>query len=158
MYDHLTDQPVAEPHCHLTMRIDTRIKAYSRYQIGIMIALLLVLIIFAWLASLTLWQYMLLAMVIVIAALGAAVSYRPLVGLTQPELIRPLQSQWQLVIATSQEQLWSAQLVQAQDYGIAVVLRFAVIHPRPRSLSCAIFCDQVSMQTWHQLKVLGQLS
>ena len=152
-------QPNTKTKVAASLRIDAPIKPLSRYQVIISAAMMMIVAVLASLAHLTIGQYLALALMGVMTGGLIWLRYKPLIGLTQPELMRPLSAHWHLIIATTRgEALWHAELIQAQDYGLAVVLSFDVVHPTRRSLSCTIFCDQVTGQTWHQLKVLGQVA
>lgn len=141
-----------------TLRLDTVVAASSRYRRMIYIAIAICLGLLAYLANFNYWQFGLLMVSAILAIAAAWLTKLPLVRLTQPALTRSVYQDWLLMMSTTRgEALWRADLLSVQEYGVVIVLKFAVAHPQRRMISRAIFRDQVTPQAWHQLKVLAQL-
>lgn len=142
-----------------TLRLDADIQHPSWYKRRFYMIIGVSLVLLSYLAALSYWQYLIMAVSTLLALVGAAWTNQPLQHVTQPKLTRSLYSDWHLLIdAIHGPELWRGQLLSVQDYGWAVVLRFEITHPSRRTVSHAIYRDQVSPQAWHQLKVLGQVA
>lgn len=140
------------------LRIDAKVAPVSRYEFGLYALMIVGVAGLSVLARLPVWQYLLLLLVLALSVGLVYLSRIPLIHITQPKLSRHLYHGWQLLLQTShQRQLWQANLLAAQDYGLAVMLKFAVMHPQQKVIYRMIYCDQVSTQAWHQLKILVNL-
>lgn len=141
------------------LRIDVAVATSSRYQIRLYLCLALIIAALAGFESLNLWQWPLLLVSALISWIAFRWRHQPLAHLTQPPLNRTEFADWGLLIETYRgEQLWRGQLIEAQDYSRAIILKFEINHPQSRLLNCVIYRDQVTPQGWHQLKVLAQVN
>ena len=140
------------------LRLDAKIAIRSPYRRFIYTIIAVWIALMAYLADFNYWQLALLSLSAIVSIVGAWLTQLPIVHISQPALTRSLFKDWQLMMSTSRgEALWRADLLSIQDYGPTVVLKFAVSHPQQRSISHALFRDQMAPQSWHQLKVMAQL-
>ncbi|WP_131667777.1 hypothetical protein [Psychrobacter pygoscelis] len=141
-----------------SLRLDAKIATRSSYRLFIYAIIAVWIALMAYLADLNYWQLALLLFSAIVSIVGAWLTQLPVVHISQPALTQSLFKDWQLMMSTSRgEALWRADLLSIQDYGPTVVLKFAVSHPQRRSISHALFRDQMTAQSWHQLKVIAQL-
>ena len=142
-----------------SLRIDTTIQPASYLRLLLYIGLASVMIVLAWLASLALWQYVLILIVtaVVIAYLRLS---RPIpLHISQPPLSQRTDKDWQLLIRTGRgDELWQAQLVAVHAYRWAISFEFTIVEPYQRSLSITVFRDQVGLEQWRELSVLANVS
>ncbi len=80
------------------LRIDAKVSAASRISMLLYSALTLIMLVLAWLAQLSLWQYVLM-MTISVLAFGYVTLSKPIVlHLTQPPLDQRIDRHWQLLL------------------------------------------------------------
>ncbi|MGP5493681.1 hypothetical protein ACTXMK_11570 [Psychrobacter celer] len=141
------------------LRIDTAIEPRSRLRLLLYLSLASIMIGFGLLASLALWQYV-LVLVVTAAVLGYLTVSRPiLLHLSQPPVSQRLDQHWQLLMRTAQgEGLWLANLQAIHRFEWALSFEFDIIEPYHRSLAVTVFRDQVSPEQWRELNVLANMS
>ena len=110
------------------IRIDTTIDSVSRLRLLLYACLTGAIVILAWLASLSLWQYVFILAVLVAVA-GYLVISRPVpLHISQPPLDQRIDKQWQLLIRTGRgDELWQAQLLSTHRYQWAIHLEFNIV-------------------------------
>lgn len=142
-----------------SLRLDTAIKPVSYLQILFYIALSGSIILLAMLASLSLWQYVLI-LIISVAVIGYLALSRPIVlHISQPPLAKDIYRDWQLLIRTGRgDALWQAQLKVITQSCWVICFEFNIIEPYQRPLSIAIFRDQVNAEEWRKLTVLANMA
>ena len=142
-----------------SLRIDTTIQPASYLRLLLYIGLASVMIVLAWLASLALWQYVLILMVTAVV-IGYLRLSRPIpLHISQPPLSQRTDKDWQLLIRTGRgDELWQAQLVAVHAYRWAISFEFTIVEPYQRSLSITVFRDQVGLEQWRELSVLANVS
>ena len=140
------------------IRIDTTIDSVSYLRLLLYACLTGVMMVLAWLASLLLWQYVLI-LVVSVAVAGYLVISRPApLHISQPPLNQRIDKQWQLLIRTGRgDELWQAQLIATHRYQWVINLEFNIVEPYQRPLSITIFRDQVSADEWRTLSILGNI-
>ena len=142
-----------------TLRIDAAVKADSHWRLLLYNILLGALILLAWFAKLSLWQYLVILIVTVLVISYLAVSRPIVLHLTQPPLSQRLNLGWQLLIRTKRgDELWLAELISVQRYHLSVHLQFKVVEPRVKLLTLTIFRDQTSPLHWQALNILATVS
>ena len=142
-----------------SLRLDTAIKPVSYLQILFYIALSGSIILLAMLASLSLWQYVLI-LIISVAVIGYLALSRPIVlHISQPPLAKDIYRDWQLLIRTGRgDALWQAQLKAVTQSRWVICFEFNITEPYQRPLSVAIFRDQVNTEEWRKLTVLANMT
>ena len=141
-----------------SLRIDTAIQPASYLRLLLYSGLTAVTVILAWLASLLLWQYVLILIVTAAVTIYLTLSRPILLHLSQPPLSQRIDQHWQLLLRTGRgDELWLAQLIAVSRYRWAISFEFNVIEPRLRSLSVTIFRDQVSPEQWRELNILARV-
>ena len=141
-----------------SLRLDTAIKPMSYLQILFHIALSGSIILLAMLASLSLWQYVLI-LIISVAVIGYLALSRPIIlHISQPPLGKDIYRDWQLLIRTGRgDALWQAQLKAVTQSRWVICFDFNITEPYQRPLSIAIFRDQVNAEEWRKLTVLANM-
>ena len=142
-----------------SLRLDTAIKPVSYLQILFYIALSSILILLAMLASLSLWQYVVI-LIISVAVIGYLALSRPIVlHISQPPLGKDIYRDWQLLIRTGRgDALWQAKLKAVTQSRWVICFEFNITEPYQRPLSVAIFRDQVNTEEWRKLTVLANMT
>ncbi|MDN3453954.1 MULTISPECIES: hypothetical protein [unclassified Psychrobacter] len=142
-----------------SLRIDTAIKPASYLRVLFYMSLTSAMVILAWLASLNIWQYVVI-LIVAAAVTGYLILSRPvLLHMSQPPLSQRVDRGWQLMIRTSRgDELWQAQMVDIHNYRWAMIFEFDIVEPYQRSLSMTIFRDQVSAEQWRELNILANIS
>jgi len=142
-----------------SLRIDTTIQPASYLRLLLYIGLASVMIVLAWLASLALWQYVLI-LIVTAVVIGYLRLSRPIpLHISQPPLSQRTDKDWQLLIRTGRgDELWQAQLVAVHAYRWAISFEFTIVEPYQRSLSITVFRDQVGLEQWRELSVLANVS
>ena len=142
-----------------SLRLDTAIKPMSYLQILFYIALSGSIILLAMLASLSLWQYVLI-LIISVAIIGYLALSRPIIlHISQPPLGKDIYRDWQLMIRAGRgDALWQAQLKAVTQSRWVICFDFDIVEPYQRSLSIAIFRDQVNAEEWRKLTVLANMT
>jgi len=141
-----------------SLRIDTAIQPASYLRLLLYSGLTAVTVVLAWLASLLLWQYVLILIVTAAVTIYLTLSRPILLHLSQPPLSQRIDQHWQLLLRTGRsDELWLAQLIAVSRYRWAISFEFNVIEPRLRSLSVTIFRDQVSPEQWRELNILARV-
>lgn len=142
-----------------SLRIDTTIQPASYLRLLLYIGLASVMIVLAWLASLALWQYVLI-LIVTAVVIGYLRFSRPIpLHISQPPLSQRTDKDWQLLIRTGRgDELWQAQLVAVHAYRWAISFEFTIVEPYQRSLSITVFRDQVGLEQWRELSVLANVS
>ena len=139
-----------------SLRIDTPIKPASCLRLLFYMLLASVMVILAGLASLALWQYVLIFVVSVAVVSYLALSRPILLHLSQPPLDKSIYQHWQLLMRSSRgDALWQAQLTAVSNYQCVICFSFMIKEPYLRPLSVAVFRDQVSAEHWRQLTILA---
>lgn len=140
------------------LRIDAKVSATSRISMLLYSALTLIMLVLAWLAQLSLWQYVLM-MTISVLAFGYITLSKPIVlHLTQPPLDQRIDRHWQLLLRMGRgDELWQAGLIGAHRYPLLIHFDFIVTSPYQRTLSITIFRDQVSIDDWRKLNILASI-
>ena len=139
-----------------SLRIDTPIKPASCLRLLFYMLLASVMVILAGLASLALWQYVLIFVVSVAVVSYLALSRPMLLHLSQPPLDKSVYQHWQLLMRSGRgDALWQAQLTTVTSYQWVICLSFIVIEPYQRHLSVTVFQDQVSTEHWRELTILA---
>ena len=139
-----------------SLRIDTPIKPASYLRLLFYMLLASVMVILAGLASLALWQYVLIFVVSAAVVSYLALSRPTLLHLSQPPLDKSVYQHWQLLMRTSHgDALWQAQLTAVSNYQWIICFSFIIKEPYQRPLSVAVFRDQVSAEHWRQLTILA---
>ena len=139
-----------------SLRIDAPIQPASRIRLMFYLLLASALLILAALASLALWQYVLILIVSAAALSYLALSRPILLHLSQPPLNKSIYQHWQLLMRSSRgDNLWQAELVAVSSYSWVICFKFIVKEPYQRPVSVAIFRDQVSAEHWHELTILA---
>lgn len=142
-----------------SLRIDTAIKPASYLRALLYVGLTGVMMILAWFASLTLWQYLLILIVSAAVASYLIISRPILLHISQPSLSQRVDKEWQLLIRTGRgDELWQAELVDINCYKWAMSIEFDIVEPYQRSFSTTIFRDQVNSEQWRQLNILANTS
>ncbi|QOD12327.1 hypothetical protein IEE84_10645 [Psychrobacter sp. 28M-43] len=142
-----------------SLRIDTAIKPASYVRALLYVGLTGVMMILAWFASLTLWQYLLILIVSAAVASYLIISRPILLHIGQPSLSQRDDKEWQLLIRTGRgDELWQAELVDINCYKWAMSIEFDIVEPYQRSFSTTIFRDQVNSEQWRQLNILTNIS
>ncbi|MEL0620672.1 hypothetical protein [Psychrobacter proteolyticus] len=142
-----------------SLRIDTAIKPASYLRALLYVGLTGVVMILAWFASLTLWQYLLILIVSAAVASYLIISRPILLHISQPSLSQRVDKEWQLLIRTGRgDELWQAELVDINCYQWAMSIEFDIVEPYQRSFSTTIFRDQVNSEQWRQLSILANTS
>ena len=141
-----------------SLRIDTAIRPASYLRLLLYSGLTAVMVVLAWLASLLLWQYVLILIVTAAVIIYLTLSRPILRHLSQPPLSHRIDQHWQLLLRTGRgDELWQAQLIAVSGYRWAISFEFNVVEPYQRSLSVTIFRDQVSPEQWRELNALARL-
>ncbi|AAZ19583.1 hypothetical protein Psyc_1735 [Psychrobacter arcticus 273-4] len=141
-----------------SLRIDTAIKPISYLYLLFSIAIASILIVLAALASLALWQYILILIISAVVIGYLALSRPILLHLSQPPLDKSLYQDWQLLIRTSRgDALWQAKLNTVSQSRWVICFDFNIIEPYQRRFSVAIFRDQVSPEQWRELTILANM-
>lgn len=141
-----------------SLRIDTAIWPASYLRLLLYSGLTAVMVVLAWLASLLLWQYVLILIVTAAVIIYLTLSRPILLHLSQPPLSHRIDQHWQLLLRTGRDdELWQAQLIAVSGYRWAISFEFNVVEPYQRSLSVTIFRDQVSPEQWRELNILARL-
>lgn len=142
-----------------SLRIDTAIKPVSYLQILFYIALSGIVILLAVLASLSLWQYVLI-LIVSVAVIGYLALSRPIIlHISQPPLVKDIYRDWQLMIRMGRgDALWQAKLKAVTHYRWVICFNFNIVEPHQRPLSIAIFRDQVNAEEWRKLTVLANIT
>ena len=141
-----------------SLRIDAAIQPTSYLRLLLYSGLTTVMVVLAWLASLWLWQYVLILIVTAAVTIYLTLSRPILLHLSQPPLSQRIDQHWQLLLRTGRgDELWQAQLIAVSGYRWAISFEFNVIEPYQRSLSVTIFRDQVSPEQWRELNILARL-
>ena len=139
-----------------SLRIDAPIQPASRIRLMFYLLLASVLLILAALASLALWQYVLILIVSAAALSYLALSRPILLHLSQPPFNKSIYQHWQRLMRSSRgDNLWQAELVAVSSYSWVICFKFIVKEPYQRPLAVAIFRDQVSAEHWRQLTILA---
>ncbi|PKH80415.1 hypothetical protein [Psychrobacter sp. 4Bb] len=142
-----------------SLRIDTAITPASYLRALLYVGLTGVMMILAWFASLTLWQYLLILIVSAAVASYLIISRPILLHISQPSLSQRVDKEWQLLIRTGRgDELWQAELVDINCYKWAMSIEFDIVEPYQRSFSTTIFRDQVNSEQWRQLNILANTS
>lgn len=141
-----------------SLRIDTAIKPISYLYLIFYIALFSIVMVLGALASLALWQYVVI-LLISAAVIGYLALSRPiLLHLSQPPLDKSVYQDWQLLIRTSRrDALWQAKLNTVSQSHWVICFDFNIIEPYQRRFSVAIFRDQVSPEQWRELTILSNM-
>lgn len=142
-----------------SLRIDTAIQPTSYLRVLFYMGLTSAMVILAWLASLNVWQYVVI-LVVAAAVTGYLILSRPvLLHMSQPPLSQRVDRGWQLMIRTSRgDELWQAQMVKVHNYRWAMIFEFDIVEPYQRSLSMTVFRDQVNAEQWRELNILANVS
>ena len=142
-----------------SLRIDTAITPASYLRTLLYVSLTSVMMILAWFASLTLWQYLLILIVSAAVASYLIISRPILLHISQPSLSQRVDKEWQLLIRTGRgDELWQAELVDINCYQWAMSVEFNIVEPYQRTFSTTIFRDQVNHEQWRQLNILANIS
>ena len=138
-----------------SLRIDAPIQPASCLRLLFYMLLASVMVILTGLASLALWQYVLIFVVSVVVSY-LALSRPILMHLSQPPLDKSVYQHWQLLMRTSYgDALWQAQLTAVGNYQWVICFSFMIKEPYQRPLSVVVFRDQVSAEHWRQLTILA---
>ena len=142
-----------------SLRIDTAIQPASYLRVLLYMSLASAMVILAWLATLSVWQYIII-LIVAAAVTGYLILSRPrLLHMSQPPLSQRVDRGWQLMIRTSRgDELWQAQMVDVHNYRWAMSFEFDIVEPYQRSLSITIFRDQMSAEQWRELNILANVS
>ena len=139
-----------------SLRIDTPIKPTSHLRSALYATLIAVMGLLAWLAQLSLTQYVLLLIISAGVACYLALTRPILLHLSQPPLQHRVDQHWQLLIRTSRDDaLWQAHLSELHRYPLCIHIKFSIIEPYQRGLSVTIFRDQMSAEEWRKLNILA---
>ena len=139
-----------------SLRIDTPIKPTSSLRLIFYMALASAMLTLAGLASLALWQYVLILIVSVAVVSYLTLSRPILLHLSQPPLGKSVYQHWQLLMRTSRgDTLWQSELVAVSSCHWVIDFKFIILEPYQRHLSVAIFRDQVSAEQWRGLTILA---
>ena len=139
-----------------SLRIDAPIKPTSHLRSALYATLIAVMGLLAWLAQLSLTQYVLLLIISAGVACYLALTRPILLHLSQPPLQHRVDQHWQLLIRTSRDDaLWQAHLSELHRYPLCIHFKFSIIEPYQRGLSVTIFRDQVSAEEWRKLNILA---
>jgi len=139
-----------------SLRIDIAIQTASRLRWILYASLMVIMMVLAWLASLVLWQYVLILIVSVAVASYLIISRPTLLHISQPPLRQRLDKQWQLLIRTGRgDELWHAQLLTIYRYPWVIIINFKITEPYRKPLSITVFRDQVNSEDWRALNVLA---
>ena len=141
-----------------SLRIDTAIKPISYLYLLFYMALSSIVMVLAALASLALWQYVVI-LLISAAVIGYLALSRPiLLHLSQPPLDKSVYQDWQLLIRTNRgDALWQAKLNTVSQSHWVICFDFNIVEPYQRRFSVAIFRDQVSPEQWRELTILSNM-
>lgn len=138
-----------------SLRIDTAIKPSSYLRTVLYLGMISMMIILAWFAQLLLSQYVLILIISVIVVSYLTLSRPILLHLSQPPLNKQVDKDWQLLIRTGRgDELWLADLDNANSYNWLISLNFVMVEPFKRSLTVIVYRDQVSVDEWRQLMIL----
>lgn len=139
-----------------SLRIDTAIQTASRLRWLLYASLIVLMMVLAWLASLVLWQYVLILVVSVAVASYLIMSRPTPLRISQPPLRQRLDKQWQLLVRTGRgDELWHAQLLTVHRYPWVIIINFKITAPYRKPLSITVFRDQVNSENWRALNVLA---
>ena len=138
-----------------SLRIDAPIQPASCLRLLFYMLLASVMVILTGLASLALWQYVLIFVVSVVVSY-LALSRPILMHLSQPPLDKSVYQHWQLLMRSSRgDALCQAELTAVSSYPWVICLSFIIIEPYQRHLSVTVFRDQVSSEHWRELTILA---
>lgn len=138
-----------------SLRIDAPIQPASCLRLLFYMLLASVMVILTGLASLALWQYVLIFVVSVVVSY-LALSRPILMHLSQPPLDKSVYQHWQLLMRSSRgDALCQAELTAVSSYPWVICLSFIIIEPYQRHLSVTVFRDQVSAEHWRELTILA---
>ena len=139
-----------------SLRIDAPIQPASCLRLLFYMLLASVMVILTGLASLALWQYVLIFVVSVAIVSYLALSRPILLHLSQPPLDKSVYQHWQLLMRSSRgDAIWQAELTAVSNYPWLICLCFIIIESYQRHLSVTVFRDQVSAEHWHELTILA---
>lgn len=139
-----------------SLRIDTPIRPPSHLRSALYATLIAVMGLLAWLAQLSLTQYVFLLIISAGVACYLALTRPILLHLSQPPLQHRVDQHWQLLIRTSRDDaLWQAHVSELHRYPLFIHFKFSIIEPYQRGLSVTIFRDQVSADEWRKLNILA---
>ncbi len=138
-----------------SLRIDTAIKPSSYLRTVLYLGMISMMIILAWFAQLLLSQYVLILIISVIVVSYLTLSRPILLHLSQPPLDKQVDKDWQLLMRTGRgDELWLADLDNANSYNWLISINFVMVEPFKRSLTVIVYRDQVSVDEWRQLMIL----
>lgn len=138
-----------------SLRIDTAVKPASYLRVILYASLASAMILLAWLASLSLWQYVLILVISAVIVSYLALSRPILLHISQPPLKQRIDENWQLLVRKARgDELWQARLSAVHCYQRLIVFNFVVVEPYQRAFSTTIFRDQVSAEQWRELNIL----
>ena len=141
-----------------TLRIDTPVNPISRLYALLYVGLGCFMVLLAWLAELSLLQYVLISLITATVAIYLALTRPILLHLSQPPLNQRANQGWQLLMRTHRgDALWKADLQSIQRSHWVISFGFTIVEPYQRSLSVAIFQDQISRDAWRELNVLANV-
>ncbi|WP_296245821.1 MULTISPECIES: hypothetical protein [unclassified Psychrobacter] len=139
-----------------SLRIDTPINPESRIRLIFYMALATAMLVLAGLASLALWQYVLVLIISVAVVSYLALSRPILLHISQPPLDKSVYQRWQLLMRTSRgDTLWQSELEAVSNYHWVICFKFIIIEPYQRHLSVTVFRDQVSAEQWRKFTILA---
>lgn len=142
-----------------SLRIDTAIGTSSYLRLLLYVALTSVLILLAWSANLSLWQYGLLITVTALVGSYLALSRPILLHLSQPPLSQPLNQGWQLLMRTGHgDKLWQADLVKVYRYQAIIHFSFQLVEPYRKPWAVTVYRDQMIKEQWQQLNILATVT
>lgn len=142
-----------------SLRIDTPIKPTSHLRLLLYATLASVLLLLAWSANLSLWQYVFILIIAALVISYLALSQPILLHLSQPPLSSSFKQGWQLLVRSSRgDALWQADLIKIQRYQHLMHLQFKVVEPYHKIWSVTVYRDQMSCVHWQQLNVLATVT
>lgn len=142
-----------------SLRIDAAIKPSSYLRLLLYVALASIFILLAWLADLSLLQYIILLMIVALAVAYLALSRPILLHISQPPLSQRLNQGWQLLVRSGLgDTLWQAELITVRRYQLLIHLQFKIVEPYNKLFSVTIFRDQLDPLQWRALNVLSTVT
>lgn len=142
----------------LSLRIDTAVMPTSRLRVLLYGSLASAMLLLVSLASLSLWQYVLILIISATVVSYLALSRPILLHLSQPPLSQRIDRNWQLLVRTGRgDELWQAGLSAVHSYHWLITFDFIIVEPYQRALSVTIFRDQVSANEWRELSILANI-
>lgn len=131
------------------MHIDTPI-FYSKYRLGLMLMIVVVLAILAKALHFGLWQWFVFALTTAFVLAWDYFNHR-LLHLVSSDTL------WQCLVRTQrQDELWQMEVVKLSNRGLAVSIEAWVVEPSQHSLCLMIYPDMMNKDDFRKLRAMAR--